>query len=660
LENLHPEKNMLRNGVTRFTGWGPEPFEPLVANPKLCAFVSLWFKTSRRPMHRPSLACLVALSALSLGASDVKPPVPLVFENNARVESTADGGLRLAVGVHNIQVVRANRTHAAQVHADALAHTYLHAPMLAWWRGKLHLEYLSGPVGEHETVCETSLTTSADGLHWEKPQVVFPAFALPDGTQTLAHQRMGFYVAPDGPLDKLGAGRLLVLAFYGQAPSPNDGTGIGRAVREVREDGTFAPIHFIRLNAKQPFPGFTPPYPPYTASADRGFVAACEALLANKLMTAQWWEEDQLDESGFYTIRGKALSFVHRPDGSVLGIWKNALVAATRDEGRTWTEKQFGLNLPNNASKYWLQRTGDGRFALFLNPTNRLRFPLAVATSDDGFTFSNLLTVHGELPDQRFAGTFKNLGPQYVRGIVEGNGTPADVARAAWVTYSVNKEDIWVSRVPVPIRATVDAPVREDFESTAAGALPDDWNIYSPAWAPVRVVDTAGPAGRALELRDEEPCDYARAIRVFPETHGVKISFKVLARQTTGRLEIELLGSRGERPYVLALGEDGRLRACHEGVWTDNGAYETDRWHEFRMELPRNPATDRIDVFIDGRPASPPSVGVVEAAPTIERLSFRTGQYRERGYGGRDLPGADEKAPAAVFLIDDVAIEPER
>jgi hypothetical protein len=378
-------------------------------------------------------------------------------------------------------------------------------------------------------------------------------------------------------------------------------------------------------------------------------------------MTAQWWEEDQLDECGFYTIKGKALSYVHRPDGSVLGIWKNALVATTIDGGRNWTEKQFATNLPNNASKYWLQKTADNRYALFLNPTNRQRLPLAVMTSPDCASFTGLLSVHGELPDQRFPGKYKNLGPQYVRGIVEGNGTPPDAAQANLIAYSVNKEDIWVSRVPVPISSHVDYAVHEDFEKTAVGALPADWNIYSPLWAPVSVVETNSPTRRALELRDEDPYDYARAIRVFPETHGLNLSFKVLARQTNARLEIELLNAHGARPFVVALGEDGRLWANHEGVWSDNGTYTAGQWITFELAAPAKPTADRIALKIDGKPAKPGEIGPAEAAATVERLSFRTGAFRYRGEGkGYDLPGADTKAPTASFLVDDVNLEPVR
>lgn len=586
------------------------------------------------------------LLPLALPAAPAVPP--LVYTGGETATAAADGGLRPVVGVANIQVYRANRTHPA--HADGLDHTYSHQPMLAWWHGRFYLEYLSATRNEHDPGTVTSLTTSPDGLHWAAPRVIFPAFALPDGSQTIAHQRMGFYVAPDT--------RLLVLAFYGKHPEPNDGTGLGRAVREIYADGSLGPIYFIRMNVQQPFPGFSPPYPFYTASPDRGFVAACDALLANRLMTAQWWEEDQLDASGFFSVKGKALSFVHRPDGSVLGIWKNRLVATTKDEGRTWTEKVFAGNVPNNASKYWLQHTGDGRYALFLNPTDRLRNPLAVMTSDDCAGFTNPWTVHGELPDQRFGGNFKNLGPQYVRGIVEGNGTPPDAASATWIAYSVNKEDIWVARVPVPITATATGPVSDNFEADPVGALPAGWNIYSPLWAPVQVVAIGAPAGRALELRDEDPYDYARAIRVFPVTHGVRISFKVLARQTNARLEIELLDAHGARPVRLALGEDGHVWACHEGQWFDAGAYTTDEWHRFELEIPPAATADRCALVLDGKsPLARPAV-FTDPAATVERLSFRTGAFRDRGFGGRDLPGADEKVPAAAFLIDDVVIAP--
>jgi hypothetical protein len=563
-----------------------------------------------------------------------------------QVSPTANGGLRPVVGVHNIQVYRSNRT--ASEHAERLPDTYVHAPMLCFWRGHFYVHYLSGPVNEHDHPTVTSLMRSADGITWEKPRVIFPSLELPDGTRTVAHQRMGFHVAPNG--------RLLTLSFYGKSPSPNDGTGPGRVVREVFEDGTLGPIHVIRANAKSAFPDFRMPFPLYSESQDAGFVEACEALLTNKVATAQWWEEEQLDESRFYRVRGKALSTVTRPDGSVLGIWKNRLVATTSDRGETWTEKVFAENVPNNGSKYWLQRTPDNRYALVLNPTNRNRYPLALATSADSSTFSNLWTVHAELPDQRRGGYLKNMGPQYVRGIVEGNGLPPDADQAFWLTYSVNKEDIWVARVPGPVTATWNGDVADTFEGMPVGSLPANWNVYSPAWAPVRIAREG--AGQALELRDEDPLDYARADRVFRATHGVRITFKVLARQTNARLEIDLLDGAGLRPVRLAFEENGRLAACHEAQWLDAGPYNVGQWHEITLEIPADPEADRCALTVDGKSPLPRPAFFTDPVSSVERISFRTGAYRQRGYGGRDLPEGDLRTPPAAFLVDDLTVTP--
>jgi len=597
-------------------------------------------------MHTPARLPLLALllGATVLQGVDTENPT-LIFEGTEKADSRADGGLRPVIGVHNIQVIRANKT--VSPHADGLLHSYLHAPMLAWWKGRFYLEYLSGPRDEHEPPCVTSFTTSADGLNWTTPRTAFPAITFPNGSLSVSHQRMGFYVSPQG--------RLLMLSFYGCPPSPNEGSGMGRAVREVHEDGSLGPVHFIRLNTHA---GWTPervPFPMYHKAEDKGFVEACEALLADKLATAQWWEEDRASD-GFYTATGKALSYATRPDGSVLGIWKNAVTTTTVDKGKTWSRQVFAAKLPVNASKYWIQRTTDKAYALVYNPTNRLRHPLVVSTSEDSSLFRGMLTVHGELPDQRYGGIFKNMGPQYVRGISEGNGSGPD--SALWLTYSVNKEDIWISRVPVPIQGRAQGPVNENFEAQPVGSLPEGWNVYSPLWAPVRVVNADATAGRALQLSDEDPYDYARAVKVFEPTHGLKLSFRVKAEQADGRLEVDVLTASGARPVRIAFEEDGRLRVSHEGQWQDAGAYRPGEWHRIELSIGKDAKSDRFDFTLDGQAPFRRAVVFHDPIETVERLSFRTGPHRERGEGGRDLPKADLKVSKASFLIDEISIHP--
>ena len=172
---------------------------------------------------------------LSLAVAQDQPPI--IYEGRSTVSTDADGRLRPAVGANNIQVYRSNRS--APDHRDYLTDTYLHAPMIAYWNGLFHLNYLSAPINEHDEHTTTSYTTSKDGLHWETPRLLFPAYRLPNGQLTLNHQRASFYVAPDG--------RLLTTAFYGRHPNPTDGTGIGRAVREIKKNGNVGPDLFHSL-----------------------------------------------------------------------------------------------------------------------------------------------------------------------------------------------------------------------------------------------------------------------------------------------------------------------------------------------------------------------------------------------------------------------------
>ncbi|MBS1565657.1 MAG: six-hairpin glycosidase, partial [Bacteroidetes bacterium] len=230
-----------------------------------------------------------------------------------------DGRLGPALGVHNIQVFRANREHPEK--AEGMGWTYNHAPMLAYWNNTFYLEYLSDKVGESVPPGQTLMVTSADGYHWSKPVVVFPPYRIPDGFKkegqpeiahnlyAVMHQRMGFYTSKKK--------RLLALAYYGicmnDKDDPNDGSGIGRVVREVLPDGGYGPIYFLHYNHRWN-PGNTS-YPFYTTSKDKGFIEACNELMATPLMMMQWEEEaDRNDPLIPLQKNYKAFNFYHLPD----------------------------------------------------------------------------------------------------------------------------------------------------------------------------------------------------------------------------------------------------------------------------------------------------------------------------------------------------------
>jgi len=577
-----------------------------------------------------------------------------------------DGGLRPAAGTHNHQVIRANRTHP--VPPGDTGWTYNHGPNIAYWNDKLYVHYLSNPVGEHEPPGRTLITTSTDGIEWSRPIVVFePLNDVPNAGDLVMHQRMGFYTAPDR--------RLLVLGFYGiptgRHNSPNAGNGLGRVVREIHRDGSLGPVYFIRYNRHSGFNETNCPYPHYSSSKDDGFKAACDSLLADKLVTQQWWEEDRSTD-GFFALAGvenaefqlgpafsgKALSFFHRADGTAVGMWKGAWAAVSRDEGRSWTEPVQCTSIcslrSGYGSKLWGQRTDDGRYAIVYNPdpNGKLRYPLAVITSDDGVEFDDMACVHGEVSPQRFEGVAKTVtGPQYVRGIAEGNGNPP--GSDLWVTYSMNKEDIWVSRIPVPVRLKADRHVNENFDQLPAGGFVPGWNVYSPKWAPVSVVERPGGPGMCLRLEDKDCYDHAGAARILPESTAVSVELEAMAAQCgTGRLEIEMLDGCGRRPVRLVFAENGRIEAADGGKMRDVAGYAANMW--VKLSVTAGAAAGRYSLIIDGKTVLD-DAAFAEPAPSIERLSLRTGRFRGPERWTRDdRPGADEPDETAVFHVDNV------
>ena len=605
---------------------------------------------------------LLTLPAILVFAAEQPAPTvgsaaePVRYMGSEQADPSHDGGLRYAVGAKNWQAFRANRAHPEM--SDGYGYTYNHAPMMAYWNNRFYIEYLSAPFHENKGPIHNMLMSSADGITWDKPVEVFPFYQMPDDRVAQMHQRMGFYVAPNG--------RLLVMGFYGLPNHPNDGNGVGRVIREVHKDGTFSPVYFIRYNRHNGWNETNTNFPYYTAATDDGFKQACEALLANKLITLQWWEEDRAKD-GFYPDMGptllKALSFYHRKDGMVVGLWKSSWSALSKDEGKTWTTPVKASSLIMAEAKISGQRTPDGRYSLVYNPRadNRHRWPLAVVSGDDGIHFDNLLTVQGDIPLRRYNGLDKAFGAQYNRAIAEGNGTPP--GQGFWITYSMNKDDIWVCRIPVPVTGTVAHPVHDTFDTGTLEDLP--WNLYCPRWAPITLADLPSKTNRSLQLSDRDPADYARAVRVFPETakQGI-VRFKINPHQSDhGSLEIEVTDRHGYAPIRMFFDETGHIVTMASDVLDaiQLTRYVRNAWIDVVIRF--NVEKGTFSVMIDNQPLLN-DVEFINPVRSLERVSFRTGPFRDHPSlrdpksPGVDFPSGDEAVPEAIYNIDDVAAGP--
>jgi hypothetical protein len=463
---------------------------------------------------------------------------------------------------------------------------------------------------------------------------------------SVMHQRMGWYVAKSK--------RLLVLGFYGICldghDDPNDGMGIGRVVREVYSNGTYGPIYFIHYNPKWNEQNTS--YPFYKTSKDKGFVESCDELMANPLMMMQWFEETHRGDPLIpFNKDYKAFNFYHLPDGRVVGLWKYALTSISTDNGKTWPANAARApRFVNSNAKIWGQRTSDGKYATVYNPSE-FRWPLAISTSKDGLDYTNLLLVNGEISSLRYGGAYKSYGPQYVRGIIEGNGTPPD--GKLWVTYSMNKEDIWVSSIPVPV-TDIGTHANEVFNDMPDGKELEKWNTYSPQWAHVGIEKMADGT-KALALNDHDNFDYARAERIVPASKQMVVDFTLVAGQTnTGMLDIEFQNEKGDAAIRLTMDSTGAF-ISKAGYRNKNilKKYEANRAYHITLKL--NTDTRFYTVNVDGKDV----LTNLFFAPvqSVKRIVFRTGGVRrfpdadtptDQDY---DLPKAGESAKQAVFYI---------
>ena len=566
-----------------------------------------------------------------------------------------DGGLKPVVGVHTIQTMS----------SQPGGWTYNHQPMMAYWNGQFYLHYLTDPRHEHEAPGKTLYQTSVDGYHWTEPQVLFPEYDVPEGwtkqgrdfppahnLKAVMHQRVGWYVAPNG--------KLIATGNYGicltMKDDPNDGNGIGRVVREVKQDGSLGPIYFIYYN--HGFSEKNTDYPYYKRSKDKAFVKAVDAMLADPMQRMQWVEEaDRNDPLIPLTKPYKAFSGYTLPDGRKVALWKHAVTSLSADGGNSWRLTDVNGKLGcdrapgfvNSNAKIWGQRLSDGSYATVYNPSE-YRWPLAISLSSDGLEYTTLSLINGEVTPLRHGGQFKSYGPQYVRGIQEGNGVPKD--SSLWVTYSNNKEDIWVSRVPVPVRLNATTHASDGFDSYHALADMTDWNLYVPRLCPVTLTDGW------LSLSDSTPYDYAKAERLIPHTKELEVEFDVKAGQTnTGELDIEFVDDAGTVCSRIVMDSTAMMRVkggARYGTMLRN--YEAGKTYHIRAVL--STSLHRAVYYLNGKKACERQFDT--PVESISRLVFRTGPLFDKpdintpADQDFDMPRADETDPLATFAIANV------
>ena len=628
-------------------------------------------KTCPSTIHYFILLFFLPLVLLAQTGTPGSPEEPVRFIGEANFDfHRPDAGLELVVGTQSYQVYRTFPNYPQ--FSDGLGWRNHHHPMLTYWNQAFYSISAAFPIDEDTKIGCVLLSKSPNGKDWSLPQIVFPTLEY-QGVNTLSNHRMGFYIAPNGLL-------LASTAYYpyiekidenGRHIHSTDENKeyLGIAVREIKPDDTLGEIFFVEHNENY-YKKSELPFLYFSESGDKKLIEACQSLRNDPVITLHWWEQilpPNFDYPqslvDFIPIAGtkqfaKGISYYYREDSALVALWKMSYSALSYDQGKSWTNPVKLKTLGEGYPKVWGQRTEDGKYVILWRPTGSFgRYPTALAIGDDGITFDQILTVSDEVY-RRYEGHGKRIGPcNYQRGFYQQQADPPGTDM--WITYSMSKEDIWVKRIPIPIRSKVTEDVSDDFDEMETNGVVNNWNIYHPKYANVSVAEFPSKQNKSLQMKDRDPHDYSKALRIFPESQKALVEFKVFPNQNDhGRLEIEICDPSGVIFFNLSFAADSMIYLHEFGLLRELGTYQPQEWVDFAIDLDATRGLFTLNM----------NKGQIELKDmtftsrkirynTMKRLVFRTGPYRGININPVEPETDKPMDRESVFYIDDVNIE---
>lgn len=370
-----------------------------------------------------SLIQTVAALAFLVLLSCTGPRVPRVPEGLIDLEDTVALGLPGLPGAEMILVTRPE------------GERYVNNVVLTAFRGKYYCMWQQSARDEDTPDSFVALSVSTDGRQWEAPV-------------SLAAPTDSTFASPGGWIQR--GDSLCAVLNYICAPDRSRG---GTAWYVSTRDGVrWSAPEPLRMADGTPMDGILEQDP--LLLADGRTVGAAHFRPGAQLgpvytddpSGVRGWRKAVLPEG-----EGKPLepSQYVAPDGRLVMFFRDQdssfrkLYAVSEDDGMSWSAPALTI-IPDSRSKQCAGTLPDGRTFWAGNPTgSKSRRILALAFSRDGYCFDKayVLAPADGLPRQRFTGRYKTLGYSYPKATV--------IDGALWISFSINKEDAALVRIPL-------------------------------------------------------------------------------------------------------------------------------------------------------------------------------------------------------------------
>lgn len=348
--------------------------------------------------------------------------------------------------------------HVELYHATPEHGLYCHHAHVAHHHGTFFAIWSSHPHGEDGPGQRVHYARSKDGRQWTPFGLCFPSMGPvcepgTSGGRVLTANGLapiGDRVYAMGEVDEKFVDepeRQRAIESARGRQTRRDRFGWGRVARAMGADGSLGPIFWLVPDPPEPLPGFQA----YPASSGRLYGRVAQSIgerLADPLHMCAW--DFRCHTNWTTAADGHELcepTVYRRPDGLLVKLSRDLrhsrrlYAALSEDQGRAW-QAAVQTAIPDSPSKSIAGTLPDGRTYLIGNQveTGR-RDPLTIALSRDGVTFDWAAAIRSGCPAVRVKGRAKGPGFQYPSAVVVGD--------ALWVVYSIGKEDVALSRVPL-------------------------------------------------------------------------------------------------------------------------------------------------------------------------------------------------------------------
>ena len=228
----------------------------------------------------------------------------------------------------------------------------------------------------------------------------------------------------------------------------------GEAWYRASADGSeWSPLRPVRMADGSPLPGVLEQDPHRFGTRIVGAAHFQPGLQVCPIFTdspdgVTGWRKAAFEATPFKTqTRELEPSLFERKDGALVMVFRDQessykkLASVSIDRGETWTPAVETV-FPDSRSKQCAGNLPDRTPFLIGNPgPEKDRSLLIIATASDGTTFDQAWTLRNNPPERRYDGKAKTPGYSYPKAFVAKD--------FLYVAYSVNKEEIAVTRLPL-------------------------------------------------------------------------------------------------------------------------------------------------------------------------------------------------------------------